>query len=84
MGPRRAGAAGTLRSAAGASLNHSTQRRRRFPSGSVPIKVGEQTVGGIGVSGGPGGENDEACALPTASHGPFVAYHVRCAAGGSS
>ena len=30
--------------------------------GGLPIKVGEQTVGGIGVSGAPGGENDEACA----------------------
>jgi uncharacterized protein GlcG (DUF336 family) len=30
--------------------------------GGLPIKVGAQTVGGIGVSGAPGGENDEACA----------------------
>jgi uncharacterized protein GlcG (DUF336 family) len=30
--------------------------------GGLPIKVGEQTVGGIGVSGAPGGEIDEACA----------------------
>jgi uncharacterized protein GlcG (DUF336 family) len=30
--------------------------------GGLPIKVGGQTVGGIGVSGAPGGENDEACA----------------------
>ena len=30
--------------------------------GGLPIKVGQQTVGGIGVSGAPGGENDEACA----------------------
>jgi uncharacterized protein GlcG (DUF336 family) len=30
--------------------------------GGLPIKVGDQTVGGIGVSGAPGGENDEACA----------------------
>ena len=30
--------------------------------GGLPIKVGEQTIGGIGVSGAPGGENDEACA----------------------
>jgi len=30
--------------------------------GGLPIKVGNQTVGGIGVSGAPGGENDEACA----------------------
>jgi uncharacterized protein GlcG (DUF336 family) len=30
--------------------------------GGLPIKVGQQTIGGIGVSGAPGGENDEACA----------------------
>jgi uncharacterized protein GlcG (DUF336 family) len=30
--------------------------------GGLPIKFGGQTVGGIGVSGAPGGENDEACA----------------------
>ena len=31
--------------------------------GGIPIKVGEETIGGIGVSGAPGGERDEACAL---------------------
>ena len=30
--------------------------------GGLPIKVGDETIGGIGVSGAPGGENDEACA----------------------
>ncbi|MEI8150499.1 MAG: heme-binding protein [Hyphomicrobiales bacterium] len=30
--------------------------------GSVPIKVGDDTIGGVGVSGAPGGQNDEACA----------------------
>jgi uncharacterized protein GlcG (DUF336 family) len=30
--------------------------------GGVPIKVGEETIGAIGVSGAPGGEKDEACA----------------------
>src|SRR6478672_628131 len=30
--------------------------------GGVPIKVGEDTIGGVGVSGAPGGPNDEACA----------------------
>jgi uncharacterized protein GlcG (DUF336 family) len=30
--------------------------------GGVPIKVGEETIGGVGVSGAPGGPNDEACA----------------------
>lgn len=30
--------------------------------GGVPIKVGDDTIGGVGVSGAPGGQNDEACA----------------------
>jgi uncharacterized protein GlcG (DUF336 family) len=30
--------------------------------GGVPIKVGDDTIGGVGVSGAPGGPNDEACA----------------------
>ena len=30
--------------------------------GGVPIKVGNETVGGIGVGGAPGGDKDEACA----------------------
>jgi uncharacterized protein GlcG (DUF336 family) len=30
--------------------------------GGVPIKVGDDTIGGVGVSGAPGGSNDEACA----------------------
>jgi len=31
--------------------------------GGVPIKVGEDTVGGIAVGGAPGGDKDEACAV---------------------
>jgi uncharacterized protein GlcG (DUF336 family) len=31
-------------------------------AGGVPIKVGNEVVGGIGVGGAPGGEKDEACA----------------------
>jgi uncharacterized protein GlcG (DUF336 family) len=31
-------------------------------AGGVPIKVGSETIGAIGVSGAPGGEKDEACA----------------------
>ena len=31
--------------------------------GGVPIKIGEETIGGVGVSGAPGGPNDEACAV---------------------
>jgi len=30
--------------------------------GGIPIKVGEETIGAIGVSGAPGGDKDEACA----------------------
>ena len=29
--------------------------------GALPIKVGEDTIGGIGASGAPGGEKDEVC-----------------------
>jgi uncharacterized protein GlcG (DUF336 family) len=31
-------------------------------AGGVPIKVGAETIGGIGVSGAPGGDKDEVCA----------------------
>lgn len=31
-------------------------------AGGVPIKIGNNTVGGIGVAGAPGGHLDEACA----------------------
>jgi uncharacterized protein GlcG (DUF336 family) len=30
--------------------------------GGLPIKIGEDTIGAIGVSGAPGGDKDEACA----------------------
>jgi uncharacterized protein GlcG (DUF336 family) len=30
--------------------------------GGVPIKAGNETIGGVGVSGAPGGEKDEVCA----------------------
>ena len=30
--------------------------------GGLPVQVGDDTIGGIGVSGAPGGQNDEACA----------------------
>ena len=29
--------------------------------GALPIKVGEDVIGGVGASGAPGGEKDEAC-----------------------
>jgi uncharacterized protein GlcG (DUF336 family) len=31
--------------------------------GGVPIKAGDTVIGGVGVSGAPGGEKDEVCAL---------------------
>jgi uncharacterized protein GlcG (DUF336 family) len=31
-------------------------------AGALPIKVGDDVIGAIGVSGAPGGEKDEACA----------------------
>ena len=30
--------------------------------GGIPIKAGDELIGGIGVSGAPGGDKDEACA----------------------
>jgi len=31
--------------------------------GGAPIKVGNETIGGVGASGAPGGEKDEVCVL---------------------
>jgi uncharacterized protein GlcG (DUF336 family) len=31
--------------------------------GGVPIKIGEDTIGGIAAAGAPGGDKDEACAI---------------------
>lgn len=33
-----------------------------WAAGGVPIKVGTETIGAVGVSGAPGGEKDEVCA----------------------
>ena len=30
--------------------------------GALPIKVGDEVIGAVGVSGAPGGEKDEVCA----------------------
>jgi uncharacterized protein GlcG (DUF336 family) len=30
--------------------------------GALPIKIGNDTLGAVGISGAPGGEKDEACA----------------------
>jgi uncharacterized protein GlcG (DUF336 family) len=37
-------------------------RRLSTGEGGLPIKVGNETVGGIAVAGAPGGDKDEACA----------------------
>ena len=36
-------------------------------AGGLPLKVGDEVVGAIGVSGAPGGDKDEACAGPAAA-----------------
>jgi len=33
-----------------------------FAQGGIPIKLGDEVIGGIGVGGSPGGDKDEACA----------------------
>jgi uncharacterized protein GlcG (DUF336 family) len=33
-------------------------------AGGLPLKVGDEVIGAIGVSGAPGGDKDEACANP--------------------
>ena len=30
--------------------------------GALPIKIGDDVTGAVGISGAPGGEKDEACA----------------------
>jgi uncharacterized protein GlcG (DUF336 family) len=36
-------------------------------AGGMPIKVGNATIGAIGVGGAPGGQFDEACAVAAIS-----------------
>jgi hypothetical protein len=38
------------------------RRLTRRPRDIVPIKVGTEVIGAVGVSGAPGGEKDEVCA----------------------
>jgi uncharacterized protein GlcG (DUF336 family) len=45
-----------------------TERHRRDRGfltlgGGVPIKVGDEVIGAVGVGGAPGGHLDEACAV---------------------
>ena len=68
---RKAYTARTFRVASGEIANRFKQDPAYFgvhvpntaPSqGALPIKIGEETIGAVGVSGAPGGEKDEACA----------------------
>jgi uncharacterized protein GlcG (DUF336 family) len=68
---RKAVTARTFRVASGEIANRFKQDPAYFavhvpdtaPSqGALPIKIGEEVIGAIGVSGAPGGEKDEACA----------------------
>jgi uncharacterized protein GlcG (DUF336 family) len=50
-----------------ATATPETEAARLIPGltivgGGVPIKLGNEVIGGIGVSGAPGGEKDEVCA----------------------
>src|SRR5262249_35164797 len=38
--------------------------------GGIPIKVGDETIGGVGLSGAPGGERDQARALAGLAKAP--------------
>jgi uncharacterized protein GlcG (DUF336 family) len=38
------------------------RRTEECVAGALPITVGDDVIGAIGVSGAPGGEKDEACA----------------------
>ena len=68
---RKAYTARTFRIASGEIVNRFKQDPTYFavhvpntaPSqGALPIKVGEEVIGAVGVSGAPGGDKDEACA----------------------
>ncbi|EHP9584443.1 heme-binding protein [Salmonella enterica subsp. houtenae serovar 50:g,z51:-] len=52
----------------GAQSNAGAANLRYIPdflllAGGVPVKVGDQVIGAVGVGGAPGGNFDEACAL---------------------
>jgi uncharacterized protein GlcG (DUF336 family) len=68
---RKAYTARTFRVASGEIANRFKQDPTYFavhvpntaPSqGALPIKIGEEVIGAVGVSGAPGGDKDEACA----------------------
>ncbi len=45
--------------------------------GGLPIKAGEEFIGGIGVGGAPGADKDEACALADVMNDPLVRLVMR-------
>jgi uncharacterized protein GlcG (DUF336 family) len=47
---------------AGAATMENSMKNIVAAQGALPIKVGDDTIGAIGVSGAPGGDKDEACA----------------------
>ena len=53
---------------AGAGTHHCSKLARSVQAlhttarGALPIKVGDDVIGAVGVSGSPGGDKDEACA----------------------
>ena len=68
---RKAYTARTFRIASGEIANRFKQDPAYFAvhvpntaptQGALPIKIGDEVIGGVGVSGAPGGEKDEACA----------------------
>jgi uncharacterized protein GlcG (DUF336 family) len=68
---RKAYTARTFRVASGEIANRYKQDPAYFAvhlngvipaQGGLPIKIGEEVIGAVGVSGSPGGDKDEACA----------------------
>jgi uncharacterized protein GlcG (DUF336 family) len=68
---RKAYTARTFRVASGEIANRYKQDPAYFAvhlnnvipaEGGLPIKIGEEVIGSVGVSGSPGGDKDEACA----------------------
>jgi uncharacterized protein GlcG (DUF336 family) len=46
--------------------------------GALPIKVGDEVIGAVGVSGAPGGEKDEACSKAASTRSPTSSNDQCC------
>jgi uncharacterized protein GlcG (DUF336 family) len=57
------------------AVSNASKRAVVAVGGGVPIKVGNEVIGAVGVSGAPGGEKDEACA--NAGIAKVAAIHAR-------